>query len=145
MSPNPHFIPKGFHTVTPYLTVQDGDRMLDFMKQAFNAEEIICMRDPDGVVRHGCVRIGDSMVEFSGSSPEWPAMSAGLHIYVEDPDAVYDRALQAGATSLYAPTDHFYGERSGGVRDPLGNNWYIAKFIEEVSMGEIMRRQEEEG
>lgn len=139
----PHYVPKGFHTVTPYLMVPDGSLLLDFMKKVFDAEEVSCVREADGVIRHASVRIGDSMVEFSDASEEWKAMPSALHIYVEDPDAVYQRALQAGATSLYEPTDHFYGERSGGVKDPVGNNWYIAKFLEELSEEEMERRKGE--
>lgn len=129
MSSNAHHIPEGFHSVTPYLTVQGADRLIDFMKDVFGAEEVTRSVRPEGGIAHAAVRLGDSMIELSEATGEWGPSPCALHVYVQDPDAVYSRALEAGAVSLYAPADHEYGERSGGVRDHAGNNWYIAKYL----------------
>ncbi|MGB9232776.1 MAG: VOC family protein [Terriglobales bacterium] len=122
-------IPKGFRTVTPYLVAQDGPALLEFAKRAFSAEEISRGIGSAGGL-HAAVRIGDSMLMIGGGIPghefrSTPNMHA-LHIYVEDADAVYQKAVDAGALSIDAPRDQEYGERSGSVKDPAGNYWYIA-------------------
>jgi PhnB protein len=119
-------VPEGFHTVTPYLVVAGVGRLIEFLKGAFEAEETIRAADKDGVINHAAVRIGDSMVEMGEASGEWKAMPAGLHLYVENADETYRRAMQAGAVSLYEPQDMDYGDRESGVTDPSGNSWYIA-------------------
>ena len=122
-------IPKGFRTVTPYLIAQDGPALVEFAKQAFGAEETFRIIGSAGGL-HAEMRIGDSMLMIGGGIPgrefRSTANTHSLHLYVPDCDAVYQRALQAGATSLDAPRDQEYGERSGGVKDPAGNLWYIA-------------------
>jgi PhnB protein len=123
-------IPRGFHTVTPYIVTPDGDAMLDFAKNAFGAE--ITLRAVGGGAGgiHGEVRIGDTMVMMGGGIPGKPfaaqPKTTALHVYVEDTDATYQRALKTGATSIGEPQDHEYGERGAGVKDPFGNFWYIA-------------------
>ena len=138
-------IPEGHHTVTPYLIVTGVDTLLEFLKKAFDGTEDFVMRDPDGSVRHADVRIGDSHVMMGEAGGEWKPMPAGIHLYVEDCDAIYRRALQAGGTSLSEPTDKFYGDRSAGVKDPCGNSWWIATHIEDVSPAEIERRAKAAG
>ncbi|MGH2789141.1 MAG: VOC family protein [Actinomycetota bacterium] len=135
-------IPDGYHSVTPYLIVQGADKVIDFLKQAFAAEETVRMTAPDGSIGHAEVRIGDSAVmmgEAAGQSP----MPGSIHLYVEDCDAAYQRALEAGATSVREPADQFYGDRMAGVRDPVGNQWWIATHIEDVSESEMAKRAEE--
>ena len=141
MSSNAHHIPEGFHSVTPYLTVQGADRLIDFMKDVFGAEEVIRSVRPEGGIAHAAVRLGDSMIELSEFTGEWGPSPCALHVYVQDPDAAYSRALEAGAVSLYAPADHEYGERSGGVRDHAGNNWYIAKHLGSPALQESGSRE----
>jgi uncharacterized glyoxalase superfamily protein PhnB len=136
-------VPEGFRTVTPYLIVQDIPRLLDFLKGAFNAEEMHRSTQPDGTVNHATVRIGDSMVMMGEARPEWPPMPTGIYLYVEDADVVYQKALQAGAESVMAPRDEFYGDRMGGVRDGSGNYWWIATHIEDVTAEEMARREKE--
>ena len=119
------FIPQGFHTVTPYLVVQGASEVLEFARQAFGAQEILRVKRPDGSIMHAEFRIGDSIVEIGEANQQVPPIPATIHLKVDDVDAVYERALQAGGTSLYPPTDHEYGERDGGVKDPGGNHWYI--------------------
>ncbi|KAM3114134.1 VOC family protein [Phormidesmis sp. 146-33] len=135
------FIPDGFHSVTPYLTVQGANQLLEFMKTAFDAEEILCMKQPDGTIRHAAVRIGDSMIELSEAKAEWTPMPGAIHLYVSDTDAVYQRSLRAGATSLQEPTDMYYGERGAAVKDAVGNHWYIATHLEDLSSEELARRE----
>lgn len=133
-------IPEGYHTITPFLTVQGADKLIDFMKQIFAATEIERMTNPDGTVKHAEVRIGDSVVMISESRGEWKPMPAALYLYVSDADAAYKRALQAGATSLMEPIDTFYGSRESGVKDQFGNYWWITTHFEDVSLEEIQRR-----
>jgi PhnB protein len=122
-------VPRGFRTVTPYLIAQDGPALMEFAKQAFGAEETFRATGSAGGL-HGEVRIGDSMLMMGGGIPGREFRSTpnthALHIYVEDADAVYHNALAAGATSIDEPQDQEYGERSGSVKDPAGNYWYIA-------------------
>jgi PhnB protein len=122
-------IPRGFSTVTPYLVAQDGPALLEFTKQAFGAEETFRTVGSAGGL-HAEGRIGDSMLMIGGGIPGRDFRATpnthSLHIYVEDADAVYEKALAAGATSIDAPRDQEYGERSASVKDPAGNYWYIA-------------------
>ena len=136
-------IPDGYHSVTPSLMVEDADNLLDFLKQAFAADETFRMARADGSVGHAEVRIGDSVVMMGEASEQWPPMTASIHLYVDDCDATYKRALEAGATSVQEPADQFYGDRSGGVRDPAGNLWWIVTHVEGVSEEELARRAEE--
>jgi uncharacterized glyoxalase superfamily protein PhnB len=133
-------IPDGYHTITPYLTVQGAPKLLDFLKQAFAAQEIERMTRPDGTIGHAEVRIGDSVVMMSEACNEWKPMPSAMYLYVNDVDAVYQRALQAGAISTMEPMDQFYGDRSAGVKDPSGNQWWIAAHKEDVPPEELKRR-----
>lgn len=118
----------GFRMVTPYLVAENGLAMLEFAKVVFGAEEMLRAMMPTGV--HGEVRIGDSILMIGGGIPgkQFPGtlQPNALHVYVQDADAVYQEALTAGATSISEPRDQEYGERSGSVKDPAGNHWYIA-------------------
>jgi PhnB protein len=122
-------IPPGFRTVTPYLIAKDGPALLEFAKQAFGAEEKFRAVGSAGGL-HGEVQIGDTMLMIGGGMPGREFRSTpnthALHIYVEDADAVYQKALAAGATTIEGPRDQEYGERSASVKDPAGNFWYIA-------------------
>jgi len=122
-------IREGFHTVTPYMVVSNGPALIDFAKQVFGAEETFRGIGSAGGV-HGEVRIGDSMLMMGGGIPGREFRSENkthaLHIYVKDTDAVYQKALRAGATSIGEPQDHDYGERGASVKDAFGNYWYIA-------------------
>ncbi len=114
----------GFHTLTPYLHLASAAGQIDFLKRVFGAEELGRYPAPDGSrIMHAEVRIGDSMVEM-GEAPQ--PRGTPLHVYIPDVDAVYQRAIEAGAAALYPPTDHDYGERGAGVKDAEGNHWYLA-------------------
>lgn len=134
-------IPDGYHSVTPYLVVQGAAKLLDFLKQAFAAQELHRpMLRPDGTIMHAEVRVGDSVVMMGEPMGEHTPMPGSLYLYVPDVDAVYKRALQAGATSLTEPADQFYGDRSAGVTDPVGNRWWIATHKEDVAPEEMAQR-----
>ena len=133
-------VPEGFHTLTPYLIVESAADLLEFLSRAFGAEEIEKMTLPDGTVMHAQVRIGDSMLMMGTAREEWPAMPGFLHLYVEDADAYYARALAAGATSVQEPKDEFHGDRTSGARDPQGNLWWFATHQEAVPPEEMARR-----
>ncbi len=119
-------IREGFHTLTPYLIVPGAAQLIEFVKQAFGATEVFRAKRPDGAIMHGEVRINDSMIELADATAEHPPMPATIHLYVDDVDAVYERAVRAGAASMQGPVDQPYGDREAGVKDPLGNHWYIA-------------------
>jgi PhnB protein len=134
-------IPDGFHTVTPYLVVKGAASVIEFMKKAFDAKEISRHAGPDGGVAHADVLVGDSHVMLGEPmGADWPAMPAALYLYVPDVDATYKKAVAAGGTSSRPPTDEFYGDRSCGVKDAAGNQWWIATHKEDVAPAELERR-----
>lgn len=135
-------IPEGFHAITPYLTVQGAGRLMDFLKQAFGAKETLRTTRPDGTIGHAQMKIGDSNVMIADAGDPWKPMPTAIYLYVEDCDATYQRALQAGAISLMEPADMFYGDRNSGVQDPSGNFWWISTHIEDISTEEKLRRAE---
>jgi len=142
MTVNP--IPTGYHTVTSYLTVSDARAEIEFLKQAFGARTTETLsQDSDGAIRHAELKIGDSMVMLGQARDQWKPRLASFYLYVPDCDAVYKRALHAGATSLMEPADQFYGDRNAGVEDPSGNHWWIATRIEDVSPEELERRAQD--
>lgn len=136
-------IPEGYHTVTPYLTVADLSRQLDFLQAAFDAIVTEAVPDAEGKVRHAEVRIGNSMVMLGQGREDWPPMTAGLYLYVEDTDLLYNAAIEAGATSVMEPANQFYGDRNAGVKDPNGNTWWIATHVEDVPPDEMKKRAAE--
>ena len=135
-------IPDGFHAVTPYIVASGVPRLIDFLKNAFGAEEMYRHARPDGTVMHAQVRIGDSFLMMGESQGEFKAMPCMFYMYVNDADAAYKRAMAAGGTQVMAPTTQFYGDRSGGVKDPCGNQWWVATHVEDVSSEEMARRGE---
>ena len=134
--------PKDFHSITPYLMVDDADKFIEFVKNAFNAEEKGRYKDPKtGKIMHSVVRIGDSFIEISDSTPEYPAKKVSLHMYVPDVDAVFRQAVNAGGTSRTEPRDQFYGDRESFVQDPFGNDWFISTRIKDVSEEELKEHE----
>lgn len=136
-------VPEGYHNVTPYLIIRDANRVLEFLKQAFGAEQRELLLGPDGKIGHAEVKIGDSIVMLGEASEKWKPMPASLYVYVDDTDVAYKRAIELGATSLMEPADQFYGDRNAGVTDASGNFWWIATHIEDVSREELERRAKE--
>jgi len=133
-------IPEGYHSLTPVVVVEGATKLIEFLKQVFNAEEDEVYKGPDGGVIHAELRIGDSVLMISDSNPQFPALPAMVNVYTEDVDAAYKRALKAGATSLREPANQFYGDRTAGVKDGHGNQWWIATHVEDVSQEELEKR-----
>ena len=136
-------IPDGFHSVTPYLLVNEPAKLIDFMINAFEGKELLRMSAPDGSVAHAEVKMGDSIIMMGKPKDDFQPMSTMLYFYVEDCDAVYKKALKAGGVSVMEPADQFYGDRNAGVKDFAGNLWWIATHIEDVTEEEVRRRAEE--
>lgn len=136
-------IPDGYHTVTPYITVDGANRLIDFAVRAFDAQLVHKTPAPGDRVMHAEIRVGDSMIMISDSTEQWPVANANLYLYVPDVDASFRRAVEAGATVIMDVATHFYGDRSGGVKDAFGNTWWIATHVEDVSPEELQRRMAE--
>ena len=118
--------PHGYLAVTPYFTVHDADRLIEFLSTAFDAGIIKESRYDDGKVRHVRMCIGDSLLMLNECSDVYPANVSQMHLYVEDADTTYATALSAGATSLMEPNDRPHGDRMAGIKDPCDNIWWIA-------------------
>jgi PhnB protein len=151
MAGNVKPIPEGYHRVTPYLVVDGAADAIAFYKAAFGATEVMRMPAPDGRIGHAEIKIGDSIVMLADGSPEMgyksPRTLGGspisLLLYVEDVDRVVDRAVAAGAKLTRPVADQFYGDRTGGIEDAWGHQWYVATHVEDVSPEEMKRRMEE--
>ena len=133
-------IPAGYRTVTPYLVVKGVARLIDFLKAAFDAREKFRSTMPDGTVMHAEIKIGDSMIMLGEASDNHTPTTAMVYLYVKDTDKMYHQAIKAGAESVMAPANQFYGDRNAGVKDQNGNQWWIGTHVEDVSPKEIQRR-----
>ena len=133
-------IPDGYHSVTPYLVVTSCAQFIEFMSAVFDAKLTEQLMRSDGTIGHAEIRLGDSVIMLSEASESFAATPVMLHIYVEDVDRAFERAVRAGATEMAAPTQQFYGDRSCGVREPGGNTVWIATHIEDVAPDELHRR-----
>ena len=143
-------IPDNYHRVTPYLVVAGAADAIDFYKKVFGATEVMRMPSPGGKIGHAEVRIGDSTVMLADEVKEMghrsPKKLGGspisLLLYVEDVDKTVDRAVAAGAKLTRPVADQFYGDRTGGIEDPFGHQWYVATHVEDVSPEEMKKRSE---
>ena len=144
-------IPEGYHTLTPYLSVDNAAEAIDFYKRAFGAEEHFRMHGPNDTIAHAELKIGDSVVMLSDPFPqssvrppkEIGGTSSSLFMYVEDVDTVFRKAVDAGGTSTMEPADQFWGDRFGTVTDPFGHVWSISTHIEDLTPEEIAERSKE--
>jgi len=144
-------IPQGFHTATPYLTLNDAARAIDFYKRAFGAQEVMRMNGPGGKVSHAELRIGDSVImlgdEMPGAGCQSPqslgGTTSGVMLYVDNVDKVYEQAVSAGAQVESRPADMFWGDRYGRLKDPFGHSWSVATHIEDVAPQEMQKRMQE--
>jgi uncharacterized glyoxalase superfamily protein PhnB len=127
------YIPEGLHSVTSYLHPHGAPQLIDFLKQAFGAQEAFRAQAPDGTIVHAKIRIGESMVEMGEAHGPYQPMPTMYHLYVNDTDAAYRRALEAGAISLSEPADQPWGYRNAGVQDPCGNQWWINAPTQEAA------------
>ena len=143
-------VPKGYHTLTPYLCVKGGAAAIEFYARAFGARERMRLAGEYGKIGHAEIEVGDSVVMLADEHPDMgfhgPEHHQGspvhLHLYVEDVDAVYRRAVDAGATAVRPVADQFYGDRSGSVRDPFGHTWHLATHKEDLSEEEMTARMQ---
>ena len=137
-------IPDGYHSITPYLVVSEAARVIDFAKEAFGAQEIMRLPGPNNTIGHAEIKIGDSVVMLADAGTSHGARPSNLMLYVPNVDEVYRRALKAGGKSEREPADQFYGDRSAGVIDLVGNHWWIATHVEDVAPDELQRRMARE-
>lgn len=127
-APAIHYMRPGLTAITPYIVINRASEFIEFLKSAFGGLERLRVPTPDGKIMHAEVEIGNGAVEIGDANEQHPSSPTDIHLYVDDPDATFARALEAGATSIYAPTDdHPSGDRWGALKDQFGNNWYIAK------------------
>jgi len=144
-------VPEGYHTLTPFLTVRDAARAIEFYKQAFGAKERGVMKGPDGKIMHAELQIGDSIIMLADEFPEFGSLSPqsiggspmGLHIYIDNVDSAFDRAVKAGAQVEMPVMDQFWGDRYGKLKDPFGHKWSIATHVKDLSMDEMKRGMDE--
>ena len=134
-------IPDGYTAITPYLVVEDAAGYIDFLAQAFGAVERRRIPMPHGGIGHAEVEIDGAMLMLADAfPPDFPAGKSLIHLYVENVDSAYARAVAAGVTTIAEPADQFYGDRSALVADPRGNQWFIASHVEDVAADELMQR-----
>ena len=141
-------VPEGYHTVSPYLGVEDAARAIEYYVQAFGAKEVVRMNAPDGTIGHAELEIGDSRVMLADPFPqsstrppkELGGSSVSIFLYVEDVDATVKQAVDAGATLTMEVADQFWGDRFGSFRDPFGHSWSVATHVEDVPPEEIAER-----
>jgi PhnB protein len=141
-------IPEGYHSVTPYLIVDGAAEAIRFYERAFGAREVLRMPMSEDKLAHAEILIGDSHVMLADEFPDMGFLgplkrggaTASLMIYVEDVDAAFARAIEAGASEERAPADQFWGDRMGTLLDPFGHRWTLATHIEDVGEEEMERR-----
>jgi PhnB protein len=133
-------IPEGYHTVIPYLLVEGAENLIEFLKQGFAASETRRTLHPSGRIMNAEVKIGDSVIMVGEVMCDMKPIPSSIYLYVEDADATYKNALEAGASSISEPRDEFWGDRHAAVLDPTGNYWWIATHQEDVSHEEIDKR-----
>jgi PhnB protein len=141
-------IPDGANVVTPYLCVSNAARAIEFYQRVLGATELMRFAEPGGRIGHAELKIGNGAIMLSDEYPEMGYLGpkaaerppVSIHLFVENVDDVYQRALGAGATSQRAPEDQFYGDRNAQIRDPWGHSWFLSTHIEDVSPEEMKRR-----
>ena len=141
-------IPKGYHSVTPYLMVSNAVEAIEFYKKAFGAKEVMRFNGPNGKIGHAELQIGDSKVMLSdmmGVNQNSVSSNISIHLYIKDVDSVINKAVAFGAKLIQAVDNKFYGDRSGMVEDPYGHQWNIATHIEDLSVKEVNKRAQSFG
>lgn len=136
-------IPEGYGNVIPFLICTGAEDVIKFAQDAFGAKLSDFSKSESGAFRHATIHIRDSAIMLSEGSAEYPAQPTMLYIYFENVDEVYKKAIEAGGVSLREPTNEFYGDRTCGVSDPSGNQWWLASHFEDVSSEEIAKRHSE--
>ena len=134
------FIPEGYHTVTPYLMVENAGKFIEFMSSVFDAKTTEQLIRPDGGIGHTELRIGDSVIMLSEAIAPHGPTPVMLYVYVDNVDAAFDRAIRAGGVVVSKLERQFYGDRAGGIKEPTGNTIWIATHVEDVPPDELKRR-----
>jgi len=140
-------IPEGMHTITPHIVCKEAAKAIEFYKRAFGAIEIARHTTPGDKILHAAIQIGDSPMMVVDEFPDWGCLGpqslkgspVTLHLYVEDVDAFFTRALEAGATETMAVADMFWGDRYGKLEDPFGHSWSVATHVREVTPEEMAK------
>jgi PhnB protein len=133
-------VPEGYHSVNSFLIVEGAEKLIQFLKQAFDGKVEESVKGPDGRIAHAELTVGDSIIMLADATPKYGATSVHLYVYLENVDLTFKRAIDAGASSVQEPADQFYGDRTAGIKDPTGNYWWIAQHLEDVSPEELGRR-----
>jgi len=120
-------LPEGYHTITPYFTVSDADKLLEFLGVVFDGSVLLINRHPHGSVQHARVRIGDTVIMLNEKNEEYQANVSQMHVYVDDVGVAFTKALSAGAKSIMEPNVRPHGDNMAGFTDPCGNIWWIAQ------------------
>ncbi len=143
-------IPEGYHTITPSIVVREAAKAIDFYKRAFGAEEKMRMPGPGGMIMHAELEIGDSAIMLTDEMPQMDSKSpkayggspVGFYVYVQDVNAAWQRAVDAGAKPVMPLADMFWGDRMGRLEDPFGHSWSLAQHIKDLTPDEMRKGQE---
>ncbi|NEC89696.1 VOC family protein [Streptomyces sp. SID12501] len=132
--------PEGYTTVAPWVVTDDTGAFLDFVTHAFDGEELGRVLTEDGLVGHGEIRVGDTVVLAFDRHADWPAMPSLLRVFVDDSEKVFSRAVAAGGQVITAVADDAFGQRGGRIKDPFGNIWWVVSCVEDVAEDEMWKR-----
>lgn len=140
MSKQSNVAPEGYTTVAPWVVTDDTGAFLDFVAQAFDGEELGRVLTEDGLVGHGEIRVGDTVVLAFDRRADWPVMPSLLRVYVADADRAFSQAVAAGGQVVTAVANDAFGQRGGRIKDPFGNIWWVVGYVEEVTEDEMWKR-----
>ncbi len=143
MSEQTSTAPQGYTTVAPWVVTEDTGAFLDFVAQAFGGEELARVVTEDGLIGHGEIRVGDTVVLAFDRREDWPVMPSLLRVFVADADKAFAHALAAGGRVVTALGDNAFGQRGGRIKDPLGNIWWVVAHVEDVPEEEMWKRLRE--
>ncbi|MFE0510550.1 VOC family protein [Streptomyces sp. NPDC058964] len=132
--------PEGYTTVAPWVVTDDTGAFLDFVTQAFGGEELGRVQTEDGLIGHGEVRVGDTVVLAFDRRADWPTMPSLLRVFVADADETFSRAVKAGGQVVTSLANNAFGQRGGRIKDPFGNIWWVVSHVEEVPEEEMWKR-----
>jgi PhnB protein len=143
MSDNNETKQNRYHTVNSWIATKNTAKLIEFLKLAFNAHECGRVYNDDGSIGHAEVQIGDSIILMFDAKQNWHETPVFIYLYLDNGDAFYEQALQAGATSITKMTTHSWGDRIGRICDPFGNIWWITTHVEDISSEEIIKRSQQ--
>ncbi|MGW0598959.1 VOC family protein [Streptomyces sp. NPDC002776] len=140
MSQQTSTAPKGYTSVAPWVVTDDTGALLDFIAQVFEGEELARVQTEDGLIGHGEIRVGDTVVLAFDRRPDWPPMPSLLRVFVADADEAFSRAVEAGGQVVTSLLDNAFGQRGGRIKDPFGNIWWVTSHVEDVTEEQVWRR-----